>query len=130
MLACLIYLVRFDPDLAEFDALAKARDVKGLMTHVGPGIKESTFAFLTRPGAFGTGSQGWHAYPLDDPSGGKKFIVFGTQLTTQDYGEFVFELEGDKLTKFEDERDNRGYRVLNYEFTMGFEPQNKRVNIQ
>src|SRR5690554_4254136 len=130
MLACFFYLIRFDPDVAELDALARARNVAGIMAHAGPGVKESDLAFLRQQGAFGTGSHGWTVHPLNDTAGGKSYVVFGTPLTTQDFGEFVFEFDGEKLTKLIDERDNRGWRVVHNDFNMTFQPAEKRANIQ
>jgi hypothetical protein len=130
MLALLLFFAGSRTDIADLDLLARGRDVRGLMEHVGPGIKDpDTFAFLTRPGAFGTGSKGWHAYELNDPVGGKSYVVFGTPITTQDYGEFVFEYQDGKLTRLQDERETRGYKVLNYDFAVSFEPGAKRANI-
>ncbi len=128
MLSCLLFLFGRPADLAELDALARARDVRGIMAHAGPGLKEQDFSFLTRQGAFGTGRSGWHAYQLDDPAGGKAYVVFGTALTTQDFGEFIFEYSGGKLTRLQDERETRGYKVRHLEFDLSFVPSQKRAN--
>lgn len=129
MLSCLFFLFGRSDDLAELDAIARARDVKAVMAHAGPGLKEADFSFLTRPGAFGTGRTGWHAYPLNDPAGGKTYVVFGTSLTTQDYGEFVFEYSGGKLVRLQDEREMRGYKVGHLDFDLRFAPEQKRAEV-
>jgi hypothetical protein len=129
MLALLLLLTTRNQDVADLDVLARGRDVNGLMAHAGPGVKASDLSFLTRQGAFGTGRKGWHAYELVDPAGGQSYVVFGTPITTQDFGEFVFEFADGKLTRLQDERETRGYKVLHYDFSMTFQPDQKRANI-
>ena len=117
-------------DVAQLDALARGRDARGLLTYSGPALQDAKdFVFLVRNGAYGTGRKGWHAYQLDDPAGGKSYVVFGTPLTTEDYGEYVFEYAGGKLTRLEDERDARGYKVLHYDFDLSFAPKEKRATV-
>ncbi len=130
MLALLLLLGPPNPDIADLDLLARGRNVRGLLDHVGPALRDlNVFDFLTRNGAFGTGRKGWHAFELQDPVGGGTYVVFGTPITTQDYGEFVFEYEGGKLTRLQDERESRGFKVEHYDFTMSFVPSEKRANI-
>jgi len=130
MLSLLLLLLGLRPDLAELNALARARDARGLLAHSGPALQDpATFRFLQRSGAFGTGSKGWTANDLSDPVGGKSYVVFGTPLTTQDYGEFVFEFAGGRLTRLVDERDDRGYKVLHYDFDLRFQPAQKRADV-
>lgn len=128
MLSFLLLAWSARPDIASLDALARARDAKGLAEHTA-GLDEAAFAFLGRSGAFGTGRKGWHAYELVDPAGGATYVVFGTPLTTQDYGEFVFEVSGEKMVRLQDERETRGWKTLHYDFTMDFVPAQKRANI-
>jgi hypothetical protein len=126
----LLLLLGLRPDLAELNALAQARDARGLLAHAGPALQDpATFRFLQQSGAFGTGSKGWTANDLNDPVGGKSYVVFGTPLTTQDYGEFVFEFASGKLTRLVDERDDRGYKVLHYDFDLRFQPAQKRADV-
>lgn len=129
MFALLLLFGPLHPDIEEIDVLARGRDARGLMAHAGPNLTESSFDFIRLNGAFGTGSKGWRAFELTDPTGGATYVVFGTALTTQDYGEFVFETEGGKLTRLQDERETRGWKVLHYGFKMDFDVPQKRANI-
>ncbi len=114
--------------IEEFDAWAKARKPAEVEAHADPALA-GKFAFLTKEGAFGTGSKGWQAKQLNDVAGGRVFVVFTTPLTTQDYGDQVFEVVAGRLTSQVHERDTRGVRVRHIDFDLSFEPDKKTAHV-
>ncbi|MCH8979689.1 MAG: hypothetical protein IH945_10680, partial [Armatimonadetes bacterium] len=66
---------------------------------------------------------------LRDPGGDGTYVVFGTPLTTQGYGEFVFEYRNGLLQRQLDESDARGYKALHYDFDLRFRTARKEAQI-
>lgn len=125
----LLFLIRQD-EVRELDALARSRNVEGLAAFCKPGlIEQGAFRFLKENGPYGTGRFGWHAYKLSDPVGGGKYVVFGTRITSEDYGEYVFALDDGKLDSLIDEIDDRGYKIQHYDLDLKFNPKERRATI-
>ncbi|MCH7903943.1 MAG: hypothetical protein IH944_05170 [Armatimonadetes bacterium] len=125
----LAYVLLDGPDIALLDRLAQSRDATAIEDLADPALR-GEFDFLKGAGAFGVGSLGWHAASLRDPGAQQQYVVFSTPLTTQDYGEFVFAWRNGWLAELIDERDDRGYQVLHYDFDLSFRPQEKKAIIQ
>lgn len=130
MLSLLLLLLTGAPDVSDIDALARRRDVAGILEFAVPAIKDAAnFRFLTQRGPFGTGRYGWSAHLLRDPGGDGTYVVFGTPLTSQGFGEFVFEYRDGLLQRQLDERDARGYKALHYDIDLRFRPARKEAQI-
>ena len=130
MLGLALLLVPHLSDVSDMDSLARGRDANGLAAYASDALKaEHPFEFLGRNGAFGTGQFGWHAYALADPVGGGRYVVFGTRLTSEDYGEYVFEYKGGRLVRLEREDETGGYKVLHYDLDLRFQPSMRTASI-
>lgn len=116
----LISLFILQPQLQELNDLAKARNVDALLKLSGPGMDAGTFRFLRQTGAFGVGQKGWTVAPLTDAEGKKEYRVFTSPLTSQDYGDQVFEWAGGKLSRLRPESEVGGYRVRHLDFDIYF----------
>lgn len=115
--------------LAQIDNLAKARNADGLMSHAGPDVKAlgKPFFFLRTNGPYDTGRHGWTAHSLKSPSG-KQYVVFSTKITSEDYGEFLFAFDGQKLTKYLPETEPGPYRIMHQKMDIQFDlPQKKAM---
>ncbi len=114
--------------IVEFDGWAKARDVASIENHADAGLK-GKFAFLKNTGAFGVGQKGWHVEELVDPVGDRRFLVFTSALTTQEYGDQVFEWRDGALTSLVHERETRGVRLTAADLTIRFNVPQKSTDI-
>lgn len=126
LFAAYLSFLRVGP--AEFDAWAQARDSVAIEAHASPALA-GKFSFLKGSGAFGVGRTGWHAFELDEPETGKKYIVFSSALTTQDIGEQVFEWDGASLVSLVHERDTRGVRIRKATLEIRFDVPQKLASI-
>ena len=113
---------------ATLDALAVKRDFASVEAVAAPELK-GKFGFLRAPGAYGTGSKGWHAGILRDADGKSEFAVFYTPLTTQDYGDQVFEVRDGKLVRQVHERDTRGVRIRHLDMDLKFDLAGKATTV-
>jgi hypothetical protein len=113
----------------EFNEWAEKRDVAAIEGAADPSLA-GKFAFLRGQGAFGVGRYGWKASEIKEFVGGRRFVVFHTALTSQDYGDQVFEWDGRTLTRLVHERDTRGVLVRDLNMKLGFETSEKRVDVQ
>ena len=132
MIVVALLLAGARSDIADIDKLARDRDYEGLAEYCSPLLKMvEPFWFIkrSRSGPFGGGRSGWTASLLKDPGGGTEYVVFGTEITTQGYGAFVYEFSDGKMTRLVEESDDRGYNVTHYGFDLRFDPENKRANI-
>lgn len=116
----LLSLILWQPQLQELNDLAKARNVDGLLKLSGPGMDAGTYRFLKQTGAFGVGQKGWTVVPLTDAGDKKEYRVFTSPLTSQDYGDQVFEWAGGKLARLRPETEVGGYRVRHLDFEISF----------
>ncbi|MFM9873114.1 MAG: M1 family metallopeptidase [Fimbriimonadaceae bacterium] len=126
----LVFLTLLDrpATIAEFDNWAVARDVASVENNADLSLK-GKFAFLTNTGAFGVGQKGWHARELADPIGNRRFVVFTTALTTQDYGDQVFEWRDGTLTKLVHEKETRGVKLTAADLDIRFNVPEKTTDI-
>src|SRR5687767_857872 len=126
MLALLAALSMYLAPAPDFNALAQARNAEGLLAVSGPEVKalNRPFNFLRINGPYDTGRFGWTAVPLSAPSG-EKYIVFSTKITSEDYGEFVFVTDGQKLTRYMPETDSLGFRIVHQKLDIRFDIPNK-----
>lgn len=115
--------------IAEFDGWAVARDVASIESNADSSLK-GKFSFLKNTGAFGVGQRGWHAEALADPVGGRKYVVFTTALTTQDYGDQVFEVSEGKLTQLVHERELRGVKLTAADLKIRFDVPKKTATFE
>ncbi|MCH8979298.1 MAG: hypothetical protein IH945_08665, partial [Armatimonadetes bacterium] len=130
MLSLFLLLLVGTTDVAEIDALARRRDAAGMLEFAAPAVRDAAnFSFLNQQGPFGTGRYGWSAHVLRDPGSDGTYVVFGTPLTSQGPGEFVFEYRDGLLQRQLDEIDARGYKVLHYDFDLRFRPGRKEAQI-
>lgn len=113
---------------AQFDAWVQSRDVASIESHASPELA-GKFQYLRGSGAFGVGRSGWHAFELDEPETGKKYMVFTTALTTQDYGDHVYEWDGALLTSHVPEGNTRGVRISKASLELRFDLPKKSVGI-
>lgn len=111
------------------DALAQKRDVAGVEAAADSSLA-GKFAFLKGQGAFGVGRYGWRASEIKEVIGGRRFVVFHTALTTQDYGDQVFDWDGRTLTRLVHERETRGVLVRDLDVRLGFDVAGKRADIR
>lgn len=114
--------------IAEFDGWAKSRDVAAVEGHADAALK-GKFAFLKNTGAFGVGEKGWRAEELADPVGNRRFVVFTSALTTQDYGDQVFEWRDGVLTELVHEKETRGVNLTAAHLDIRFNIPEKRADI-
>lgn len=121
----LLLLMR-NPVVADLNALAQARDVDGLAAYASGSVTAADFSFLKGTGAYGVGRYPWSALQLDAPSG-KTYLVFSTRVTSQDIGEQLFVLEGDRITRKVDELETGGITLKHCDFDIRFAPGQKRA---
>jgi hypothetical protein len=114
--------------ISEFEGWAVARDVASIEGHADSSLK-GKFSFLKNTGAFGVGQKGWHAEELVDPVGDRRFVVFTTALTTQDYGDQVFEWRNGTLTKLVHEKETRGVKLKSADLDIRFNVPEKSTTI-
>ena len=130
MVSLLLLVLAGAPDVSGIDALARLRDAAGVAKFAAPAIKDAdNFRFLTKRGPFGSGRFGWRAALLRDPRSDATYVVFGTPLTSQGYGEFVFEYSDGLLQRRLAESDTRGYTPLHYDMDLRFRPRRKEALI-
>lgn len=117
--------------VADIDALAKARDADAMMAYAGPEVKAlgKPFFFLKANGPYGTGRFGWNAIPLTAPGGGQ-YLVFSTKITSEDYGEFLFHFDGEKLLRYLPESDPLGFRIEHQKLDVRFDIPAKTAKIE
>jgi len=113
----------------ELNSLAVHRDVSGLMKYAAPGSwsGRNPFTVIKTNGAYETGKFGWTA--LEGEANGKRYIVLSTPLTSEDIGERLFETDGDKLTKYIDEREDFGWRIESHSMSVSFDIPGKKVKV-
>lgn len=129
MVSSLIFALLFRPvDVSEFNDWAVKRDVASIEANSDPSLK-GKFQFLKGQGAFGVGRYGWQAKELPDAANGKTYLVFTTQLTTQDYGDQVFELVNGRLTRLIHERETLGVQVNHLDMDISFNLEEKKARI-
>ncbi len=124
--ALALFILTRNPVVADLNALAQARDVEGLAAYASGSVTEKDFAFLRGTGAYGVGRYPWSALQLDAPSG-KTYLVFSTRVTSQDIGEQLFVLEGEKITRKVEELETGGISLDHCDFDVSFMPGQKRV---
>lgn len=115
MVAQLATLFLIQVSAPDWNTLASKRDVAGLEASASADCK-GKFNFLRGMGAFGVGRTGWKAHILETPAESAKFVVFTSALTTQDYGEQIFELKDGRLIRYVSESDTLGYRIRHADF--------------
>lgn len=117
--------------VAEIDALAKTRDIQGLVSHCAPSLKDpaAAFQFLRTGGAYGSGRFGWAVVPLKDASDQGDFVVFTTKITGEDLGAQVFRFDGAKMTEKVPELTTFGATITHHDFEVWFKPEAKSVRI-
>jgi len=129
MVSSLLFALLFRPvDVAEFNDWAVKRDVVSIEANSDSSLK-GKFQFLKGQGAFGVGRYGWQAKELLDVANGKTYLVFTTQLTTQDYGDQVFELINGRLTRLIHERETLGVKVSHLDMDISFKLEEKKARI-
>lgn len=131
MVIAVLSLILLRAPLAEtLDPLAVKRDVAGISRYVAEGAWKgrNPLTVIRTNGAYETGKFGWHALQGQIP-GGKQYIVLTTPLTSEDVGERLFETDGEKLTKYIDEREDYGWRIENHSLTVSFNIPEKKVTI-
>ena len=129
MLVALLVLL-LGPVPQGFDELAAARDVAALEAKSTKELAAShPFAFLKVNGAYQTGRFGWHAVPLHDVAGGRKYVVFTTALTSEDTGEQFFEERNGTFVRFIPETETFGFKITRHAFDVSFVLENKQANI-
>lgn len=115
-------------DVAQINEWAVKRDIANLEASSDPALK-GKFQFLRGQGAFGVGRFGWEAKELKDVAGSRTFVVFTTRLTTQDYGDQVFEYTGGQLTRYIPERETLGVKVRHLDMSLTFNLEEKKARI-
>jgi hypothetical protein len=119
-----------DSLVADLDRLAQAKDIASLAKYLssdqGTG---NPFSPISSGGGYGVGRFGWHALPLSEPEGPRRFVVFTTPMTSEDIGELLFEVSGGKLT-YIPEDDRLGVKVLRNRFDIRFNTAKKLVWIK
>ena len=115
----------------DFNALAKARNADGLLAASGPEVRklDNPFRFIRTNGPYDTGRFGWTAVPAKSPAG-KRYVVFTTRMTSEDYGDFVFETDGRTLIRYIPERETLGHRIEHQKLSLEFELPAKRANLE
>jgi hypothetical protein len=129
MQAILLLAALVQSPLAELNALAKDRNVDGILKVASPEVKPADLKFLKANGAFGVGSKGWTVELLDDKKGGHQYAVFTTLLTTQDYGDQVFKFDGGKLGAKIPETDPGAYVIRQLIMKISF-PKAKTARLE
>lgn len=131
MLAALVaFLATQDAFVQHVDDLAKRRDVAGLTALVDSKAWKgrNPLDVIRTNGAYDTGRYGWSALSGKGPDG-VRYVVLTTPLTSEDIGERLFVTDGQRLTKYVDEREDFGWRIENHGLTVRFEIPNKKVSI-
>ncbi len=91
----------------DWNELAKTRNSSQLESVSSEKCK-GKFSFLKGSGAFGVGQSGWKAIELKSPNSSDEFVVFTSALTTQDYGDQVFQLKNNQLESLVEESNTLG----------------------
>lgn len=118
------------PEAVDFDALAKARNADGLMAAASEMVKKDprVFDFIRRNGPYGAGRFGWTAIPLTTPTGAR-YVVFSTKITSEDYGEVLFETDGEKLLRYIPESETMGIRIEHQKMDIRFNTAEKSATL-
>lgn len=120
MHAILLLSALVQSPLAELNALAKSRDVDGILAVATSEVTAKDLRFLKGSGAFGVGSKGWTVEMLEDKRTGRQYAVFTTPLTSQDYGDQVFHWSGKKLGAKIPESDPGAYTIHHLDMKVWF----------
>lgn len=130
LLAVLVVGCQSPTSAPDFDAFAKARNAAGVAAASVPALRDrpEVFRFLRSNGPYDVGRFGWNAVSATTP-GSAKYIVFTTKITSEDYGEFVFAFNGERLTRYIPETDSLGHRIEHQRMDVRFEPAAKRANL-
>ncbi len=130
MLATIAFLlvVPHRATIEQLDEWATKRDLASLES-VASSEAKPHLAFIRRPGPYGGGRFGWHAFALAAPSGGAQYVVFSSPMTCEDYGDFVFTMKDGQIEKYVPEADVLGVRAVHEDIDLRFEPEKKEAHI-
>jgi hypothetical protein len=108
--------------VAELDTAAKSRDVAAFVRRLAPGqeLAARHLQILKTNGAYDVGRLGWRAV------GNENNIVLTTPLTSEDVGDYVFEIESGRL-RYIPETNDLGVRVRKHDLTARFDIPSKKA---
>lgn len=131
MLLCALLALAQTPAadlIANLDKLAKDRDVPGLTKYLAPYQGQNPLSPIKSGGAYGTGRFGWHAVLLRMLS--DNYVVFTTELTSEDIGELLFRMDGDGKLVYIPEDYANGERIGSHDFDIRFDLAKKTAIIK
>jgi hypothetical protein len=130
MLVAALLAVQSPLPIEKIDSMLKSRDFLGLSSLLDPLPKgaRNPFDVIKAGGAYQVGRFGWNATELPSVNNGPPCVVIGTQLTSEDIGQLVFERDGNKL-KFIPESETLGVEVERHKFIVKFHPDQKKVDL-
>ncbi len=114
--------------LSTLESLAKARKVDELSKYLAPYQGSNPFDPIKTGGAYGTGKYGWRAVLLRMM--GQSFVVFTTDLTSEDIGELLFRVDENGKLVYVPEDYANGERIASHAFDIRFDLANKRAIIK
>lgn len=127
LLASALSLVATPASLESIQAAAARRDPAALEALAAPELK-GKFTWIARPGAFGVGERdGWTVHPLSDTVTKREYVVFSTALTTQDYGDQIFELKNGRMVRHHPETETLEVAIGRAEFDLTFDLPKKEL---
>ncbi|HVT14058.1 MAG TPA: M1 family aminopeptidase [Fimbriimonadaceae bacterium] len=131
MLLCALLALAQTPAselIDNLDKLAKAQDVAGLTQYLAPFEGRNPLDPIKTGGAYGVGRYGWHAIllrMLDD-----NYVVFSTELTSEDIGELLFRLNPNGKLAYIPEDNANGERIASHDFDIHFDLAKKMAIIK
>ncbi|MFI5384692.1 MAG: M1 family metallopeptidase [Fimbriimonadales bacterium] len=105
--------------LSKLDSLAKERKVEELSKYLAPFEGRNPLDPIRNGGAYGTGRFGWRAVLLRMYN--QSFVVFTTDLTSEDIGELLFQFDQNGKLVYVPEDYANGERIASHDITVRFD---------